>query len=90
MMSRAQAVSYLQNDLMQNGFNITKTANIPNEEIPDVLRHSCKYTGITYLDMVSYEVYDEKQDTAGVLPYFFCTECGKLYLGAHIEGFGGY
>lgn len=48
------------------------------DEVPDGLRHSCLYTGITFLPKQFYSL----QSDIGLIqiPYYFCSVCGNLYI----------
>lgn len=52
------------------------------EDFENTLRHSCVYTGVTFLPQYIWKVPSEY----GVVevPYFFCPLCGKLYVYNHI------
>lgn len=52
------------------------------EDTPLQLRHSCFYTGVTFLPQLLWQVPSEM----GVInvPYYFCEKCGKLYMYNHI------
>lgn len=75
--TRSQAVSAMQNDIMANGYNISQTVKI--DETPDCIRHACAYKGVTFLQRQSYGVPTEDMGVID-LPWYFCEQCGKLYV----------
>lgn len=45
------------------------------EETPQLLRHACADCGISYLQMLTFNIPE-----AGIqIPFYFCTSCGKLF-----------
>ena len=88
--SRKEALFYLEQDLnSQNMFVNEKPVNLDPMDLPEVIRHSCKFTGITLLDKNMYSVPIDDFSSAN-LPYYYCGACGKLYVSTQLEGVGGY
>lgn len=68
--------------LMQNcGIRVSCFEKI--DEFPEMLRHSCVATGVTFLSRNTYTLpqgYDVQ-----VVPVYFCQCCGKVYLPANLQ-----
>lgn len=52
------------------------------EECPSSLRHSCFATGVIALPQYLWQVPSEYGDI--YVPYYFCPQCGKLYIEKNI------
>lgn len=74
--TRQQMLDGLRNYVImanQGRVPISKEEKI--EETPQVLRHACADCGVSYLQMLTFNIPE-----AGVqIPFYFCTACGKLY-----------
>lgn len=64
----------------QTGVVVTNMVRI--DDSVSNLRHSCLTTGVTYLPKYIWQVPSEM----GVIevPYYFCPQCGKLFVYNHI------
>ena len=77
--------SEVYNAIQCNCYNqtgITVSTMVKIDEFPDTLRHSCFNTGVTFLQQYIWQVPSE----FGYIdvPYYFCPQCGKLFVYNHI------
>lgn len=74
--TRPQMLDGLRNYvIMSNQGKVMISREEKLEETPQLLRHACADCGISYLQMLTFNIPE-----AGVqIPFYFCTACGKLY-----------
>ena len=49
------------------------------DETPDVIKHSCVQTGVTFLQSLVWNVPIPEEYYIQV-PFYYCSCCGKLYV----------
>ena len=79
--TKAEVYQAIQMDCY-NKTGVAVSSVVKLEDNPTSLRHSCFFTGVTFLP---YNLWAVPTETGTInVPYYFCPKCGKLFVYNHI------
>ena len=79
--TKSEVYQAIQMDCYQKT-GVTVTSMVKIEDCLNSFRHSCFLTGVTFLPQYIWQVPTEYG--AVDVPYYFCPQCGKLFVYNHI------